>query len=121
MSALANRIIQSHNWQKLKVEYDGQAGIVFLPKGTFTHDPSGGMKVHVFGKMAMLVEKLQKELGFSGQEVLEKAIDLYGDILKHMSNGYKLVVEDKNGKEIESWRTIKELCQHINWLIETEK
>ncbi len=92
---------------KLKVEYDGQAGIVFLPKGTFAQDSSGGMKIHVFGKMAMLVEKLQKELGFSGQEVLEKAIDLYRDILKHMSNGYKLVVEDKHGKEIESWRTIK--------------
>jgi hypothetical protein len=105
----------------LKVEYDGQMGFVIFPKGSFVQDPSGGFQLHAFGRMALTLEKMHKSTGLSAQELFEWGLTTLHKTVTSIEKGFRLVVKDKDGKEIKNWRTISELSYDLDWSAETEE
>jgi hypothetical protein len=102
------------------IEYAPDEGVLFLPKGRFTHDESGERMFVPFGRTAASLLKMQRRHGLSPTSVFEQSLELLAKILATYRSGGKLQLQDQSGAVVREWNSFDELQRHVERDLELE-
>jgi hypothetical protein len=106
----------------MDVKYYPDAGLLMLPAGYFVADPSRDVRVTVFGRLAVTLERLVKRTGIKPGDLLVNASKLFIETISRIKSGESIVVRDsKSGKILEEIETVEELKCKLDRLLDLGK
>jgi hypothetical protein len=106
----------------MDVKYYPDAGLLMLPAGYFVADTSRDVRVTVFGRLAVTLERLVKRTGIKPGDLLVNASKLFIETISQIKSGESIVVRDsKSGKILEEIETVEELKCKLDRLLDLGK
>ena len=105
----------------VQIAYRPEVGVLFLPKGEFKADPSGGHTLIGFGRYAAQLHRLKKEYGIEADRAVDDSIRLMHQVVTAFQSGAKLQFRDPTGKVVQEWQTLQELMRYIERWSEMER